>query len=199
VATRAAQLFAHHDVRQVLDVGSGPGKFCLTAACVCPTVDFTGVERRPHLVEAARTAGALLGVKNAYFLAGDVTSLSWIAFDGLYLYNPFQENVCDEKEHLDDAVELSTGRYFQDVRRVRAALTAASKGMVMVTYHGAGGPIPASYELVHAERAHSGWLRAWVKRGQDDGKTFYVEDGGDLVVVSTATGVTVTERISCAP
>jgi hypothetical protein len=71
--------------------------------------------------------------------------------------------------------------------------------MVMVTYHGASGPIPASYELVHAEHAHSGWLRVWVKRGRDDGKTFYVEDGGDLLVVSTATGVTVTKRIPCGP
>ena len=199
VATRAAQLFAHHEVRRVLDVGSGPGKFCLTAACVCPAVDFTGVEHRPRLVEAARAAGELLRVRNAYFRAGDATSFPWIAFDGFYLYNPFAENVCDAAEHLDDAVELSQSRYFRDVRRVRVALAAAPEGVVMVTYNGAGGPIPVSYDLVHAERAGSSWLRVWVKRGYDDGKMYYVEDGDDLLIVSTRTGVTVTKRIPCGP
>jgi SAM-dependent methyltransferase len=196
VATRAVQLLAHHGARRVLDVGSGPGKFCLTGACVCPSIEFTGVEHRRHLVDAAYIAGTLLGVKNACFITGDATRLPWSTFDGLYLYNPFAENVCDEDERLDHTVELSLRRYYADVRRVRTALLAASNGTVMVTYHGASGPIPTSYELVHAEHAHSGWLRVWVKRGPDDGQTYYVEDDGDLLVISTATGVTVTKRIT---
>jgi SAM-dependent methyltransferase len=199
VASRAAQLLARHDVRRVLDVGSGPGKFCLAAASVCPEIDFTGIEHRPHLVEAARLAGARLRLENVRFLEGTVTELPWTEFDALYLYNPFAENVCDEGDHLDDTVELSTPRYMADVRCVGAALTAAPVGLVMVTYHGFGGPIPVSYELVHAERAHSDWLRVWVKRRlRGDGATFYVEDGDELLIVSTASGQTVTRRIACA-
>jgi predicted RNA methylase len=195
VATRAAHLIARHEVRRVLDVGSGPGKFCLTAACAHPEVAFTGVEQRLHLVEAARRAGTVLGVENVSFLTGDVTNLPWAEFDGLYLFNPFAENVYARDEQFDDTVELSTSKYCADIRRVRAALTAATPGMVMVTYHGTGGPIPGSYELVHAERAHSDWLRVWVKRRPDDGGTFYLEDGDDLLIVSVATDVTVTTRI----
>jgi SAM-dependent methyltransferase len=199
VATRAAQLFAQHNVRRVLDVGSGPGKFCLSAACACPELDFTGVEHRPHLVEAARRAGMRLGVQNARFLLGDVTTFPWVEFGGLYLFNPFAENVFADDEHIDERVELSESRFFEDTRRVRDALTLGSVGLVMVTYHGAGGPIPASYVLVHAERAHSDWLRVWVKQPREHGGTFYVEDGNDLLMVSTATGETVTRRIPCAP
>jgi predicted RNA methylase len=197
VARRAAQLFVQHDVRRVLDVGSGPGKFCLTAACACPELDLTGVEQRPHLVEAAHQARTRLGVQNARFLLGDVTTFPWAEFGGVYLFNPFAENVFSEDEHIDELVELSTSRFIADTRRVRDALTAASVGMVLVTYHGAGGPIPACYELVRAERAHSDWLRVWVKQPRDDGGTFYVEDGDDLLIVSTATGSTVTTRIPC--
>jgi SAM-dependent methyltransferase len=199
VASRAARLLVHHGIRRVLDVGSGPGKFCLAAASACPAIDFTGVEHRPHLVEAARLAGARLQLTNVRFLAGDVTALPWTEFDALYLYNPFAENVCDAEEHLDATVELSTPRYMADVRCVGAALAAAPVGTFMLTYHGYGGPIPVSYELVNAERAHTDWLRVWVKRRRHgDGKTFYVEDGDDMLVVSTASGQTVTERIRCA-
>src|SRR6185437_7433411 len=149
-----------------------------------PELDFTGVEHRPHLVEAARQAGMRLGVQNACFLLGDVTTFPWVEFGGLYFFNPFTENVFTESKHIDDFVELSESRFIADTRRVRDSLAAASVGMVMVTYWGTGGPIPASYDLVHAERAHSDWLRVWVKQPRDDGGTFYVEDGDDLLVVS---------------
>jgi predicted RNA methylase len=195
VATRAAHMFARNNVRRVLDVGSGPGKFCLAAACACPDLDFTGVEQRPHLVEAARRAGTRLGVRNARFFVGDVTTFSWVEFGGLYLFNPFAENVFEEDEHIDELVELSTSRFIEDTRRVRDALTDASAGVVIVTYHGAGGPIPASYALVQAERAHTGWLRVWVKQPRDHEGTYYVEDGDDVLMVGAATGSTVTVRI----
>ncbi len=197
VAARAAQLFAERDVRHVLDVGSGPGKFCLAAAAACPTIDFTGIEQRPHLVAAARAAAAQLGLANAHFLAGSLANLTWPALDGLYLYNPFAENICPEVEPIDSTVELSTPRYMADVRFVGAAITAAPVGTVMVTYHGFGGPIPMSYDLVHAERACSGWLRAWEKRRRHgDGKSFYVEDADDLLIVRSASGKAVTERVA---
>ena len=196
VAARAAQLFAQHGVRRVLDLGSGPGKFCLTAAAACPGITFTGIEQRPHLVEAARRAATQLGLDNAHFVAGTVADLAWPELDGLYLYNPFAENVYDEVEPIDDTVELSTPRYMDDVRFVGAAITAAPVGTCVVTYHGFGGPIPVSYDLAHAERAHTDWLRVWVKRRRHgDGHTFYVEDGDDLLVLSTASGETVTTRV----
>lgn len=196
VATRAARLFAQRDVRRVLDVGSGSGKFCLTAAAVCPDLDFTGIEQRPHLVEAARLAAARLQLENARFLVGAVTDLPWPDLDGLYLYNPFAENVSTDLEIIDDTVELSTPRYMSDVRFVGAVIRGAPVGTCMVTYHGFGGPIPVSYDLVHAERAHTDWLRVWVKkREQGDGRTCYVEDGDDLLIVSSVSGKTVTERV----
>jgi SAM-dependent methyltransferase len=177
VAVRAAELFVSHGVRRVLDVGSGAGKFCLTAACVRPDVDFTGIEQRPHLVEAARLLGMQLGLENARFIAGDATSLSWGAFDGLYFYNPFAENLCCESDHLDETVELSHRRYMADIQRVITALASATVGTCLVTYNSFGGPIPASFELAHEERAGTDWLRVWVKRrATAEQATFYVED-----------------------
>jgi SAM-dependent methyltransferase len=183
VAHRAAQLFASQDVERVLDVGSGAGKFCIIAACACPGIEFTGVEQRPHLVTEARRVVAQLGVDNARFFAGDATKIPWIDFDGLYLYNPFAENLYRDADPLDQTVELSQRRLVADVRRVLAALVAAPIGRCMVTYNSFGGPIPATYELVHEERAGIDWLRLWVKRRSTVADGSYYYEGEDRVIL----------------
>ena len=183
-ARRAAELFAGRDAVRVLDVGSGAGKLCLVAACARPELELTGIEHRPHLVEAAIRAAGLLGVTNVRFVAGDAAAASWSGFDGVYLFNPFAENLYNPDEQLDDTVALSYERFRRDVRRVLRSLAAAPAGTCVVTHHGYGGPIPASYQLVHAERADSDWLRLWVKGGPGaDPGAFYVEerDGVSLV------------------
>ncbi len=196
VASRAARLFAQHGVHRVLDVGSGPGKFCLTAAATCPELELTGIEQRPHLVQAARAVAAQLRLDNARFVAGAIAELPWPELDGLYLYNPFAENVYTEVTPIDATVELSTPRYMADVRFVGEVIRDAPVGTVVMTYHGFGGPIPLSYDLVHAERAHTDWLRVWVKqRSEADGEIHYVEDGDDLLIVSTESGETSTVRV----
>jgi SAM-dependent methyltransferase len=189
VASGAASLLARYGARRVLDVGSGAGKFCLVAACVRPDLHFTGVEQRPHLVAAATAAQERLGLDNVRFHASDVTTFAWRDFDGLYLYNPFAENCYAEEGCLDLTVELSPARLVADTRRVAAALGRAPPGMCMVTYNGAGGPIPASWRLVHAELTRSDWLRVWVKqRPGGDLQVFYLEDGDRVVMVEPESG-----------
>src|ERR1019366_3254689 len=56
VARRAAQLFRQAGARNVLDVGSGVGKFVFVAAASEPEVCFVGIDHRENLVEVARRA-----------------------------------------------------------------------------------------------------------------------------------------------
>jgi tRNA G46 methylase TrmB len=50
VAKKAADFLAvSHEVK-ILDIGSGSGKFCLTAAYHHPDINFYGVEQRKNLV-----------------------------------------------------------------------------------------------------------------------------------------------------
>ena len=176
VAKRAAELFTTHAARRVLDVGSGAGKFVLVASRAARAIEFVGVEQRGHLVEIARRAQRALRAKNARFVEGDATESSWAAFDGFYFFNPFAENLFSDEDRLDDRVELSMPRFALHVLRVERALRSAKLGSVLVTYHGSSGRIPASFDLEHAERAGSDWLRAWIKKrpGVEDGR-FYVE------------------------
>jgi SAM-dependent methyltransferase len=164
VATRAADLFEAHTTRRVLDVGSGPGKFCLAAAAAAPSIAFTGIEQRPQLVEAARRAAGQLGLPNAHFEQGDVTTSKWGDFDGFYFYNPFGENINGEVYHFDESVELSQRRFIAEILAVERLLLTARVGTTVITYYGFGGRIPLCYELSMEEECGGNVLRGWQKR-----------------------------------
>jgi len=184
VARRASRLFSDAGARRVLDVGSGVGKFVLCAARSAPNIAFYGVEQRPHLVRHARRAGALMGVENARFLDGDATLIAWDAFDGLYFFNPFGENLLSPPDWIDPTVELSRPRYEAEVLRVEGALRRVRVGMIAITYNGCGAHIPSSFELAHRETVEHASLRVWVKRrAEDDGG--YFTELYDRVTLST--------------
>jgi SAM-dependent methyltransferase len=181
VARRAAHLFRNAGAQHVLDVGSGVGKFAIAAAAVAPDVQFTGIEQRARLVEVARRVAVGLQLPNVDFEVGDATAIEWSAYDGLYFFNPFYENLFEPDERIDMDVELGSSRFFDEVLRVEALLGAAPEGTVMVTYHGLGGRIPTSYELVACEPAHTDSLRLWVKRRRAEEGWFFLEREGKVL------------------
>jgi predicted RNA methylase len=184
VARRAAELFRMAGARSVLDVGSGVGKFALVAAATSAEATFVGVEQRGDLVEVARRAQEELGTRNASFTVGDATDMLEGGFQGYYFYNPFGENLFDETERIDHAVELTESRFRRDAMRAERALRSAPRGTAVVTYNGMGGRIPSCYELGASEPFRADWLRLWVKRGDDDGGSF-LEQGERVVVYPT--------------
>jgi predicted RNA methylase len=183
VASLAAKQFELHHVERILDVGSGPGKFCLAAGAVEPSLVLTGIEQRPHLVDAARLAARRLRLENVRFYAGDVTSVDWSEFDGFYLFNPFAENRFAPSRAFDSTVVLSEEKRAADVHLVERALVAARVGTTLITYHGFGGRVPRSFCLARSLQCGTDWLNVWVKDGvqvQRDGFWFehYDEETG---------------------
>ncbi len=161
VALRAAELLAPAPGAHVLDVGSGVGKFCIVAAASTRAV-VTGIEHREHLVRVARAAAARLQV-DARFVHGDIEAVQWHRFDAFYFYNPFYENVDCMGARIDAAVELSQRRFLVDVQIALEALTHAPDGTRVVTYHGLGADLPASYRLASSECAGTDSLKLWIK------------------------------------
>lgn len=163
VAVRAAQWFGELGVRRVVDIGAGPGKFCVAAALACPCA-FTGIEQRPRLVEAARALARTFGVEGRVrFVEGSFGQVATPPADAYYLFNPFGENVLDEEQQLDHDVELGDGRYLRDILAMERLLDAAPRGTCLVTYNGFGGEVPAGYEAVRVFLGLPTELRAWRK------------------------------------
>lgn len=83
---------------------------------------------------------------------------------------------------LDARADLSRACFVRDVVRTVTALRAARPGMAIVTFHGSSARMPASFELRHREASGSGWLRLWIKRHVKDDGSFFIEDGGAIVL-----------------
>lgn len=161
VARTAARWLASQRVRSVLDVGSGAGKFCIIAS-LSMRQRVTGLEQRSNLLEAARAASAAYGASTT-FEPGTLETLDPSAFDAFYLFNPFGENLYPSEEQFDDSAELSSLRYSHDLSIFEHWLDHAAVGTCVVTYHGFGGRVPDTYELVRALPKGSDYLRMWKK------------------------------------
>lgn len=162
VAARAAALLVDNGATHILDVGAGAGKFCLVGA-LATGARFTGVEHREHFVRAARVASDMLKVDGVEFVHGPMEALDIAEYDGVYMFNPFEENLWAPSDRLDEEVKLSFPRFFVDVALIEGLLAMAKPGTRVVTYHGFGGRIPKSYRQHVRERIHTGHLELWVK------------------------------------
>lgn len=164
-AVRAAEWLDELDIRTVLDIGSGAGKFCVAAA-LASRARFVGVEQRGRLVQAARDLAVTLGVDDRVsFVHGTLDPSLATAVDAFYLYNPFGENLFGPADHIDAEVHLGQPRYERDVSLVEGILRAAHPGTYVLTYNGFGGHLPDTYEEVYVDRELPSVLRLWRHTG----------------------------------
>lgn len=164
VGIRAASLLAPSPNTRVLDVGSGVGKLCAVGALSSNAV-WCGIEQHEDLVTAARRLARALGIaQHTMFLRGDALAFDWWDFDAIYLYNPFElplfPDVLTAEEHA-----LA---YKVQVARVQDRLAGLRGGTRVLTFHGFGGVMPASYELIFHERVPVVGLdlALWVQRSR---------------------------------
>jgi predicted RNA methylase len=184
VAAQAAAIFRARGATRILDVGCGPGKFCVVAGCEQRDLEVHGIEQRSRLVRLGARLARQLGARNVRFSVADVTAVPWDGYDGFYFFNPFGENVMQRSEQFDNKVTLSTFRFGSELLRVECLLEQAPVGTVVVTYCGLGGPIPASYELVADERAGTDRLRTWVQGPRRWSTSAWLESVGSVMSVS---------------
>jgi SAM-dependent methyltransferase len=163
VARYAARLLAPRPGMRVLDVGAGPGKFCVVAAHEVPSCTFVGVELRPHLVRLAKKLAMRLGVENVAFLEGDALDLDWSDYDAFYFYNPFAEQLHDTTFVLDRTLSFEPSKFLEYVCGVRQRLASARTGTRIVTYHSFGAPAPFGYDLVASHPIGTDCLELWIK------------------------------------
>jgi hypothetical protein len=162
VAVRAAQLLTEAGATRILDVGSGVGKFCIIGA-LSTDAEFVGVERRGRLVRIARGAALHHGAHRATFVHANIDAFSFDGFSGIYLYNPFYEQISDLMVQIDGAIERSKTAYRHFVGSTTAKLAAMATPVAVATYNGFGGDMSPAFTLMAVEPAGSDRLELWVK------------------------------------
>jgi SAM-dependent methyltransferase len=163
VAVRAAELLVKENANaRILDIGSGVGKFCIVGAAATGAT-FVGVEHRARLVSMATLAAEAFGVETVRFQCTTFDALDVRRFDGIYLFNPFEENLSDPSERLDETVPLSWERFASDTVLAERMLAGARPGTRVVTYNGFGSPLPPGFRLTVQELHGAGHLELWEK------------------------------------
>jgi SAM-dependent methyltransferase len=165
VALRVAELLEGAPGGQILDVGAGVGKACIIGALTTDNTAWFGVERDPAMVRVARKAAERIGVAHrTRFLAGDAMALDWSTFGGVYLYNPFAESLFIGDETIGPGARRQA--YIDEVRAVEKLVDGLGRGARVVTYHGFGGDMPNSLELVVREKVREDEVCLWVHSGR---------------------------------
>lgn len=164
VAAEAAKMLVTASGLRVLDVGCGPGKFCLVGASLTDG-RFTGVEQRSDLVSAARQAAVDLHISDVEFVHGNVMEVAFADYDAFYLFNPFEEHLFNGRK-IDNAVARSPELFKRYTKHVAAQLGAQSLGTRVVTYLGYADDIPACYDCESA--LFSDDLKLWIKHREFD-------------------------------
>lgn len=165
VLARVAAWLRGTQVRTVVDIGSGAGKFCVAAALMTPC-RFIGLEQRASLVDMARGLADLFDVADRVtFLAGDFGALPAPVADAYYLYNPFGEYDFDSDRYAELDVPFNDQTLARDLFAMTHLLSLAPAGTLVITYNGFGGALPDGYEQIAVDVQFSCALRLWRKRG----------------------------------
>lgn len=160
VAQLAAEFLAITPESRILDIGSGPGKFCLAAAHFQPGSQYFGIEQRSNLVAEANRLKDLLQKYNVRFLHGNFTRLDFEQYDHFYFYNAFYENLRGT-EKIDQGLEYTEELYHYYNRQLFQLLDQKPSGTRLATFHSLEAEIPPAYHEVGYER--DGLLKFWIK------------------------------------
>jgi SAM-dependent methyltransferase len=162
IARRAARLFAAHNARRVLDVGAGVGKFCIVSALTAD-LELTGIEHREGLVAIADGILRAFSIPRVHMRHASLEDVDLDAYDGFYLYNPFDVVGFASTEWIGPTIPLKSERAERDVERIEAHLAHARPGTCMVTFHGFGGTVPPGWIHLAEETRGAAFLRLWVR------------------------------------
>lgn len=160
VAVEAANFLTAESNAKILDIGSGIGKFCLTAAHYNRTAFFYGIEQRIKLINHAEAAKEILGLPNISFFHGNFTQLNFADYDHFYFFNSFYENLKGTGK-IDNSLNFSSENYDYYNRYLHNQLAEKPTGTRVATYHSLGDEMPDDYYVVNSQMDEM--LKCWIK------------------------------------
>ena len=164
VTLRIAEWLTEFGIGLVVDVGSGAGKFCVATA-LAGRAQFVGIEHRENLVVSARHLARLFKVDHRVsFVHRKLDDQPVHQAQAYYLFNPFEENLLDPIDRIDNEVELSVQRHSRDIAAAERLLHEAPAGTYLVTLDDFGGTVPDDYVMVRVDRQSRWIVRMYRKR-----------------------------------
>jgi len=161
VAKRAAFHLSGGAGKNILDIGSGVGKFCLVAAYYFPEHFFSGVEQRKALVDEAIIAQNATNILNVNFIHANFNEINMDSYDHFYFYNSFSENLFHYKP-IDNLISTSEEIYDEYLQQFYQLMEEKRSGTRLATFHCPDGYVPPAYKSVNHVTGDP--LRLWIKQ-----------------------------------
>lgn len=141
----------------VLDIGAGPGKFCMIGSA-WTSAQYVGVEQRTILCDIANHVIERYDLDRVSMINENIVNVQFSEFKSFYFFNAFHENICKD-DPIDQSTDLGRHLYDAYVKYMREELDSMPQGTRLVTYYGFLKEVPKSYKLVH--EAEGGPLKFW--------------------------------------
>jgi tRNA G46 methylase TrmB len=142
----ASDFLSVHPNCEILDIGSGIGKFCLMAALRHPKARFTGIEYRESFVQLSEQLRILFELNNVSFVCKNILSVSLHQFNGFFIFNPFHEHR-NSSSRMTDFFDNAEQEH-NYVSHLKNELLACKSKTRLVTYYMDAKLIPDNFELV---------------------------------------------------
>jgi len=159
VAIKAAELVVTKTKQQILDIGSGLGKFCFVASSYTDAF-YTGVDYRKHFIDLSTKLAIKHRFNNVQFVYDNILNVDFKNYSGFYFFNSFQEHI-DPSCKIDETVEMNYRNFKLFSEHLKCQWAKMPVGTRIVTYHAYLDQIPDSYELVSMH--FDGLLKCWEK------------------------------------
>jgi hypothetical protein len=168
VIRQAAAWLRETGAKDVVDIGSGAGKFCVAAALLT-RCRFVGLEHRASLVDASRELAELFEVHDRVsFICAELSQSTELAAAAYYFFNPFGDYSFESERFAEPGLTFTPETHRRDIAAVRALLSGAADGTILITYNGFGGKVPAHYRQIDVVTRLPGTLRLWKKQSVPD-------------------------------
>jgi SAM-dependent methyltransferase len=160
VIEKVSEWLNAHSVKNLLDIGSGVGKFCLSAA-KNSKIHFTGIELREELHQQAIELKDKMNLTNVKFKQSDIVEVPFTTYDAIYYYQPFCEHLC-EAEWIEQDQEFSEEQFNQYESYVINELENCISGTLFISYCANKIEMPINFILT--DMKFDGSLQLWIKK-----------------------------------
>ena len=159
IAQQASAFLTEEGAKNILDIGSGTGKFCLVASATTKS-NFTGVEHRAYQVEIGNECARRYGLSKCNFIADTILNIDFKEYDAFYIFNPFLE-AKDPTAQMDQAVKVGLNEYETFSNYVYQQFDSLKIGTRIASYWTSKTQFPPSFELVKSSFGDT--LTFWIK------------------------------------
>lgn len=159
VAQVASRFLVGKPGERVLDIGSGAGKFCMVGAA-CTQGCFIGVEQRKDLHRLAQKLSNRFQLSHIDHIHSNIMDLDFEAFDAVYYYNSFYENIF-QASAIDQSLALDKTLYSLYTQYMREQLSKMPLGTRLATYFSFMDEVPAGYKVMDTDFDRK--LKLWEK------------------------------------